>query len=299
MKRVLSLLPSTTETLYAIGADDCLVGVTHECDFPPDARLKPQLTSAKINPTMESSEIDRLVREQLEDTGSLYALNMDLVRELRPEIVLSQQLCTVCAVGFETVRGAMATLPEPPEVINIEPKNLDQVLHSFVEIARLVEREDDGLDLMRDLRKRLDAIERAESQRVLFLEWLVPPFSAGHWMAELVEAAGGLPVLANHGSHSRGLEWDAIRKVEFETMVVSCCGFDVSRAMLDIEESPELQELLDERPDMRLVLFDGNHYFSRPGPRLVESAELLAKALRRVPPGNAGASIADPYVLVR
>lgn len=279
MKRILSLLPSTTEVLYALGAEETLVGVTHECDFPPETALKPQLTSAKINPAMESAEIDRLVREQLDDSGTLYALDMELVRELRPQIVLTQQLCTVCAVGYETVRGAMATLAEPPQVINIEPKNLREVFDSFVEIARLIDREEEGQHLVESLTERLQAIKKAVSPRVLFLEWLIPPFSAGHWMPELVEAAGGIPVLANPGSHSRSLTWEAIREAEFDVIVVSCCGFSIERATQDVRACTELGELLAERPSIRLIVMDGNHYFSRPGPRLVESAELLAREL--------------------
>ncbi len=138
MKRILSLLPSTTEVLYALDAADTLAAVTHECDYPPEARQKAQVTSARITPSMTSAEIDTLVRQQLDDTGSLYALDMDLVREIRPDAVLTQQLCTVCAVGYETVRGAMKSLPEPPEVLNIEPKNLQEVFDSFVEIAQLI-----------------------------------------------------------------------------------------------------------------------------------------------------------------
>lgn len=279
MKRILSLLPSTTEVIYALGAGEALIGVTHECDFPPEARLKPQLTSARIDPSMESAEIDRLVREQLDDSGTLYALDMDLVRELRPEIVLTQQLCTVCAVGYETVRGAMASLDEPPKVINIEPRNLAEVFNSFVDIARLIELEETGRRLVADLTERLRAVRKADGPRVLFLEWLIPPFSAGHWMPELVEAAGGIPVLANPGEHSRQLTWNAVREADFDAIVVSCCGFGVERTMHDVRSSSGLQSLLAERPSVRLIVLDGNHYFSRPGPRLVESVELLAAEL--------------------
>ena len=295
MERILSLLPSTTEVLYALGAEDTLAAVTHECDFPPQAQNKPQVTSARINPSFSSAKIDSLVREQLDDTGTLYALDMDLVRELRPDAVLTQQLCTVCAVGYETVRGAMRSLPEPPEVLNIEPRTLSEVFASFEQIAALIDRRDAGAELVRKLRERFSAIEKAPATRVLFLEWLIPPFSAGHWMAELVEGAGGIPVLADQGSHSRNISWETIAKADFDVLVVSPCGFNVERGMQDIESSPELRKLREERPSLRVLLFDGNHYFSRPGPRLVESAEMLAKALRNIPSAEAGASIPVPY----
>ncbi len=155
--------------------------------------------------------------------------------------------------------------------------------------------EESGQHLVGNLRERFHAIEKADSPRVLFLEWLIPPFSAGHWMAELVEGAGGIPVLSNKGTHSREISWEAIHEAEFDVLVLSPCGFSVERGLQDIESSPELQTLRKERPTLRAILFDGNHYFSRPGPRLVESAEMLAKALRGIPAQDAGASIPVPY----
>ena len=299
MKRVLSLLPSATEILYALGLDDAIVAVTHECDYPAEARSRPKVTSARIDPSMDSGTIDQLVREQLDSSGTLYALDLPLVRELRPEIVLTQQLCTVCAVGYETVRAAMKTLDEPPDVINLEPTNLDEVFESFRQVGRELGIEYRAEDLVDGLRLRLAAIPRIEpAPTVLFLEWLVPPFSAGHWMPELIEAAGGRPVLANKGSHSRQLDWETISQTPFDALVISCCCFDVERTMQDVAGSAELADLRRSRPDLRLIVFDGNHFFSRPGPRLVESAELLHKALTHVPPENAEASIPLPYQLL-
>src|SRR5262245_6977581 len=136
MKRILSLLPSTTEIIFALGAEEHLVGVTHECDYPMTARSKPIVTAAKIHPAMASEEIDRLVREQLDDSGTLYTLDLELVQQLRPELVLTQQLCTVCAVGYETVHAAMRSLPDPPHVMNIEPNSLSDVLASIEMIGK-------------------------------------------------------------------------------------------------------------------------------------------------------------------
>lgn len=300
--RILSLLPSTTEVIYALGIEDQLVGVTHECDWPREARTKPQVTSAKITPEMESSEIDRLVREQLEESGTLYALDMDLVRELKPDLVLTQQLCTVCAVGYETVRAAMATLENPPMVLNVEPRNLEEVFGSIADIAQRGGVRSRGEELVATLRQRLEQIgesERAEEAiplqgyrvperhslrsgdrpRMLFLEWLIPPFSAGHWIPDLVIAAGFEPVLAHRGEHSRGLEWETIRDADFEVLVISCCGFSIKRALEDLRTSEELNDLLRERPEVACYVADGNHYFSRPGPRLVGSAEILGELL--------------------
>jgi iron complex transport system substrate-binding protein len=297
MKRVLSLLPSTTEIVYAIGAEDQLVGVTHECDYPGEAQSKPRVTSARITPAMESHEIDALVREQLDESGTLYSLDMELVRELRPDIVLTQQLCTVCAVGYATVHAAMQSLPEPPQVINIEPRTLDEVLGSIVTIGELLDLKARAQEYVAELRERLSSIPPLEpAPSLLLLEWLIPPFSAGHWMAELVEAAGANPVLDNRGEHSRQLEWSRICESEFDVLVVSCCGFNVERAMHDIESSEELRALRNERPGLRIIVFDGNHFFSRPGPRLVESAELLHNALAGRSAAEVTSSIGRPFV---
>ncbi len=296
--RILSLLPSTTEVIYALGLQDHLVGVTHECDWPPEAREKPQVTSARITPALDSEEIDRLVREQLDDSGTLYALDMELVRRLRPDLVLTQQLCTVCAVGYETVRAAMKSLSEPPEVVNVEPRNLEKVFRSFVDIATRADRRERGDALVARLRRRLERLREGEiidgieripllcyregeglrrDDRVLFLEWLLPPFSAGHWMPELIEHAGLRPVLHNRGEHSRELSWEAITAEEFEGIIISCCGFSIERALADLRGSVELNRLLADRPALACFVADGNHYFSRPGPRLVESAEVVGE----------------------
>ena len=299
MIRLLSLLPSATEIVYELGAARALVGVTHECDYPEGVRSLPRVTAAKIHPAMESGAIDALVREQLDDSGTLYTLDMDLLRELRPEIVLTQQLCTVCAVGYATVHAAMRSLPDPPQVVNLEPKNLEDVLGTIIHVGELLGLRDEAIARVDALRERLAAIPRfAEPPRVLLLEWLIPPFSAGHWMAELVEAAGGIPVLANRGEYSRQLSWDTINAASFDVVAVSCCGFDVERAMRDIETSNPLHELLRERPSLRLILFDGNHFFSRPGPRLVESAELLHHALAGRAAEDVVSSVPEAYRLI-
>jgi iron complex transport system substrate-binding protein len=299
MKRLLSLLPSTTEIVYALGAESQLVAVTHECDYPNDTRGKPRVTSARISPAMESREIDALVREQLDESGTLYTLDMDLVRELRPEIVLTQQLCTVCAVGYATVHAAMQSLPDRPEVINIEPRTLDEVLNSIITIGELIDRKERAIEYVAGLRERLASIPPlGPTPSVLFLEWFIPPFSAGHWMPELVEVAGARPVLHNRGEHSRQLDWNTIQKTEFDVLVISCCGFNIKRAIQDLESSPELHELLSVRPGLRTILFDGNHFFSRPGPRLVESTELLHHALAGRTANEVPSSIASPYLIL-
>lgn len=298
MKRVLSLLPSATEIIYELHAQDALIGVTHECDFPREALNLPRLTSARIDPSMKSAEIDALVRQQLDESGSLYTLDMERLRGLGPDLVLTQQLCTVCAVGYATVHAAMRSLPDPPLVVNLEPKTLDDVLGTITYVGELLGVEEHAGERVAALRRRLAAIPPLPApSRVLLLEWLIPPFSAGHWMADIVRAAGAEPVLADPGEYSRQLAWEAINAAAFDVVVVSCCGFDVERTLQDVEASEELRRLLHKRPELRLIVFDGNHFFSRPGPRLVETAELLHNALMGTPPEQARASIERAYAL--
>lgn len=294
--RVLSLLPSATEIVYALGAENLLAGVTHECDFPHSALDKPRITSARINPSMASEEIDALVRSQLDETGTLYALDLDTVRELRPDLVLTQQLCTVCAVGYGSVVEAMTSLPDRPRIINLEPRTLGEVFETFVEVAELLGMPERGTALVDGLREQLVAIPSLDRPtRVLLLEWLLPPFRAGHWMPELVEHAGAEPVFALPGTHSQSTRWEEISAQSFDVLAVSCCGFNVQRTMEDVRTCEELAALRRERPDLRVIVLDGNHFFSRPGPRLVESARMLNAALRGLVPERAGSSIEMPY----
>jgi len=295
-ERVLSLLPSATEIVYALGAERRLIGVTHECDYPIEAHEKPRMTSARIDSTMASDEIDALVRSQLEDTGTLYALDLDRVRELRPDLVLTQQLCTVCAVGYGSVVEAMASLPEPPDIINLEPRTLAEVFDTFIQVADLLGVPESGKRLVATLRSRLDAIEPLpKPARVALFEWLIPPFRAGHWMPELVQHAGAEPVFALPGTHSQSTSWEEIAAQPFDVLAASCCGFNVERAMEDVNSCEGLRALRRERPELRVIVLDGSHFFSRPGPRLVESAQILNAALRGLPPDQAGASIPAPY----
>lgn len=299
MKRVISLLPSATEIVCALGAAGLLVGVTHECDHPAEVRAMPRVTSARIDPSMSSAEIDRLVGEQLEETGSLYTLDMELVRRLEPDVVLTQQLCTVCAVGFATVRAAMRALPSPPEVVNLEPRTIDDVFASIEHVAALLGIAGRGISLVAELRIELASIDPPPATpRLLLLEWLEPPFASGHWMPALVEAAGARPVLHFDGTHSRQVSWEAIEDEPFDVLAISCCGFAVARTMIDVERSEALRRLAAVRPELRVIVLDGNHYFSRPGPRLVESARMLAAALRGIAPEDAHASIDEPYRIV-
>ena len=297
MERVVSLLPSTTEILFALGAEDRLVGISHECDFPTGTERITSVTSSIIGPETPGNEIDALVRAQLDEYGTLYTLDLDRVRSLHPDLVLTQQLCTVCAVGYKSVRDAFLTIDPPPHIESIEPRSVEEIFASIIRVADLLRLHDRGVEVVEALRRRYEAIVPAAPTRVLFLEWIDPPFCAGHWVPELIERAGGIPLLARVGEHSVGIAWEVIEDLEYDALVLSCCGFSLARLIPEARNNTPLSELVRTRPERRVVLFDGNHYFSRPGPRVVESAELLASALKGIDARDVEASIPEPYVI--
>lgn len=279
--RVCSLLPSATEIIYALGASDQLVAVTHECDFPDEARAKPRITRSDISPMLRSLEIDRRVRSQLHDHGTLYHLDVELLGRLSPEIILTQQLCTVCAVSFESVARIASTMPGSPQVISLEPTTLDGILKSIMQVGSLIGREDRAAEVVKGLQQRIDSVSSVTRttvrRKALCLEWVDPPFCAGHWIPELVEIAGGFDALAKKGKPSHQVAWDEILSYNPEVIVIMCCGFSVERATLEVSTLLEhTHGLLNGIQEGEVYVVDGSSFFSRPGPRIVESIEILA-----------------------
>lgn len=282
--RIVSLLPSATEIVCALGLEDRLVGVTHECDYPPAVRGLPKVTRTLIPTDVTSGEIDRLVSEQLQTTKALYQLNLPLLKELRPDVILTQSLCDVCAVSPNDVQTALAQWPGAPRVINLEPQSLDGLFEAIRQVASAVGVSADHT--IRQLRGRVEAVATrlatvTARPRVALLEWLDPPFSSGHWNPELVRIAGGIEGLGAEGRRSRRLRWDEVLAWAPEVMVIACCGFDAERACRDaagVRSIAGWQDLPAVRSG-RVYVADGSQYFNRPGPRLVESVELLAHAL--------------------
>ncbi|MGE5335518.1 MAG: cobalamin-binding protein [Nitrososphaerota archaeon] len=281
--RIVSLLPSATEIVCALGLADLLVAVTHECDYPSVALGKPQITRSLLTPGMSSGEIDAAVRSQLaSDAHSLYTIDRQLLASLKPDLVITQQLCTVCAVDMEDVLDAIRDLPHIPEVINLEPMSLSDVLGDIEMIGEATSHQRASRTLVTSLEARIeqvrDTAERASEQpRVAFLEWLDPLFCGGHWNPELVRLAGGYDALGREGQPSEQIAWEQVAAFEPEVMVISCCGFSAERARQDlpiIEALPGYGDLPCVRSG-RVHVVDGAAYFSRPGPRLVDSLELL------------------------
>ena len=284
--RIVSLLPAATEIVCALGLEEQLVGVSHECDYPLSVRALPKVTGSLIPVTAPSGEIDRVVRERLGTQSALYSLDVAVLEELEPDLIVTQALCDVCAVAQEEVQAAACALANAPRVINLEPQSLDEVLEAVRHVAQATGTQARGDFAVRELQARIDAVaERSDRlttrPRVALIEWLDPPFSCGHWNPELVRLAGGGEGLGHEGERSRTLTWDEVIAWQPEVVVFACCGQDAARTL---GELPLLQSVSDwqDLPAVRsgrVYVTDGAQYFSRPGPRLVDSLEILAHAL--------------------
>jgi iron complex transport system substrate-binding protein len=280
--RIVSLLPSATEILFGIGAGNELVGVTHECDFPLEALGLPKVTSASTPGGTASAEIDRHVRAAVHSGSSLYHLDSALLARLEPDLIVTQELCAVCAVSYEIVDAAAKRLRSDPRVISLEPVSVQDVFANITQLGEITGHSTEARNLVARLESRVAALRAktigtASRLRTLVLEWTDPPMSAGHWIPELVELAGGDPILANPGANSRRLEWTAIAKAVPEAIVVAPCGFDLAKTRHAIEalDAIDAWRTLAARRAGRVLALDGNAYLSRPGPRLVDAAEII------------------------
>jgi iron complex transport system substrate-binding protein len=294
--RIVSLLPSATEIVCGLGLGDRLVAVTHECDYPPFVRELPKATRTLVPKDAPSGGIDRLVRERLQGQRALYSLDLPALEALRPDLIVTQALCDVCAVAEQEVQDAACRLPGRPRVVNLEPETLAQVFDAIRLVAREAGVEAKGEETVRALEARVAAVTArtaalSHRPRVALLEWLEPPFSCGHWSPGLVRLAGGEEILGQEGRPSRTLRWDEVAAAQPEVVFVACCGFDLERALEDLHalrERPAWRELPAVRAG-HVHVADGSQYFSRPGPRLVDSLEILAHALHPgvhpLPPG--------------
>jgi iron complex transport system substrate-binding protein len=297
--RIVSLLPSATEIVCALGLGDRLVGVTHECDFPPRVRALPRVTRTLIPTDAPSAVIDALVRDRLRARSALYSLDEEMLERLRPDLIVTQALCDVCAVAEDEVRAAACRLPGGPRVLNLEPETLDEVLACIGDVARAAGVASRAEEEVARLRARVAAVAERNAgvtrrPRVALLEWLDPPFSTGHWNPELIRLAGGEDGLGREGARSVALRWEDVVAYRPEVVVIACCGLTAERAL---EETPALARVAGwaDLPAVRhgrVFVADGAAYFSRPGPRLVDSLELLAHVVHPdrnpLPAGVAG-----------
>jgi iron complex transport system substrate-binding protein len=278
--RIVSLVPSATEMLFALGVGDEVTAVTHECDHPAQARDLPRVTRDIIGPGLAPAEIDRAVRMLTEQGRSIYELDEAALARLQPDLIVTQALCAVCAVSYDDVRSIAERLDSQPQVVSLDPHTLGEVLGDVRTLAQATDAKDAGVELVQDAASRIDrvrlAVRAAQPVRVAALEWLDPVFVAGHWTPQLIEYAGGVDVLGLPGEHSEQRSWDEVRAAEPEVVVVMPCGYDAERALAEAESYADELASLGAR---RVVAVDAAAYFSRPGPRLIEGLELLGHVL--------------------
>ena len=286
--RILSLLPSCTEIVYALGFGSRLVGRSHECDYPPEAEALPVCTEARVDSSKPSGEIERAVQESLRRALSLYEINLPLICELQPEVILTQAQCAVCAVSVEQLEGELAgQLGYSPRIISLQPTRFAHLWEDIQTVAEAIGASDEARPVIKQLKLRLvDIIEKtAEIQdrpRVGCIEWTDPLMSAGNWVPDMVEMAGGVNVFGEAGNHSPRLSWPTLTNQNPEIIVVMPCGFDLARSRMEsalLTKHPDWSRLRAVR-SRKVFAVDGSHYFNRPGPRLVDSIEMLAEIFR-------------------
>jgi iron complex transport system substrate-binding protein len=278
--RIVSLVPSATETLFALGLGGEVAAVTHECDHPPEALDLPKVTRDVIGPGLPPAEIDRAVRELTLEGRAIYELDEHRLEALAPDLIVTQALCSVCAVSYDDVRAVAERMEPSPEVIALDPHTLGEALGDIRTLAQATNAKDEGVALVQDASRRIDrvrlAVRGADPVRVAALEWLDPVFAAGHWTPQLIEHAGGDDVLGRAGEPSEERRWDEVIAARPEVVVCMPCGYDAERALAEAEAYAGELAAVGAR---RVVAVDAAAYFSRPGPRLVDGLELLAHVL--------------------
>jgi iron complex transport system substrate-binding protein len=285
--RIVSLLPAATEIGAALGLMDQVVGVSHECDFPKEANARPRVTHCPVhNAGLASGEVDQWVRGALRNNGTIYSMDEALLRELHPNVILTQKLCDVCAVGYGTVARLAETLPGPPKVVNLEPTSLSDIFDDIRRVGEVCEVPERAEKLIADLSARVEIVQRrvngiSDRRRCFLMEWVDPPFCSGHWGPELVEIAGGQDLLGRKHRPSAEVHWHEVLEARPEVMVLALCGYDINRARRDYEllrSYPDFDSLPAARGG-EIYLVDASAYFARPGPRIVDSLEILAGIL--------------------
>ena len=287
MYRIVSLLPAATEIAAALGLIDQVVGVSHECDFPEQASQRPRVTQCPVHDAgLTSVEVDDWVRRALHENRTIYTIDEPLLRDLRPDVVLTQKLCDVCAVGYGTVAKLAQTLPGPPQIVNLEPTSLADIVGNIRRVADACDVRERAEKLIGKLSKRVESVrERAamipDHPRCFLMEWVDPPFCSGHWGPELVSIAGGHDPLGRKHHPSAQIEWQQVLDARPEIIILALCGYDIGRARRDYELLRRFPgfDSLPAAQSGKVYLVNASAYFARPGPRIVDSLEILAGIL--------------------
>ena len=286
-KKIISLLPAATEIVCALGLEQNLVGRSHECDFPPTVKQLPVCSEANIPDNLSSAAIDVKVKELLTDALSVYTVKRDVIKQLSPDVVITQAQCEVCAVSLREVEEALEDyLDKQSTIISLQPDSLDSIFNNIREVAAVLNVSENGEQLIEDLQQRVDIIRHKlkfmeNKPTVACIEWLEPMMVSGNWVPELVSIAGGVPILAENGKHSPYVKWEDIQQQDPDVIIVMPCGFSVERTMKEVNlllQLPGFTEMKAVKND-RFYIVDGNQYFNRPGPRIVDSIEILAEII--------------------
>lgn len=278
--RIASLVPSSTEMLFALGLGEQVVAVTHECDYPPEAAALPHLSETVIPAGLSPAEIDAEVKRLVGGGEPLYRLKAEVLEAVRPDLIVAQDVCAVCAVSYEDVLAIARRLPGEPVVLRQDPTSLSEVLENAIEVAGAAERPEAGAALKAEMESRVERVRSAVSGRerpaVLALEWLDPPFTGGHWVPEMIEIAGGRDLIGNPGLKSSEHEWSELEGLDPDLAVVMPCGYDADEAA---DQAREYIDWINSTGAGRIVAVDAAASFSRPGSRLIDGIELLATVL--------------------
>jgi iron complex transport system substrate-binding protein len=279
--RIVSLVPSATEMLFALGLGEDIVGVTHECDYPPGALSLPKVTRDVLPTGLSAAEIDAAVKERTLAGESIYQLDADALHELEPDLIVTQALCSVCAVSYDDVRAIADEIDTQPIVVSLDPHTVGEVLGDARTLAQATDTKDAAVDLVREASARIDRVRlltrtARRRPRVVALEWLDPPFAAGHWTPQLIEFAGGDDMLGLPGENSAQTTWEEVAAVEPDVVIVMPCGYDAEIAHREAEMH---RDQLAAVGAGEVIAVDASAYYSRPGPRIIDGLELLAHIL--------------------
>ncbi|CUR50797.1 Putative ABC uptake transporter, periplasmic binding [Nitrosotalea devaniterrae] len=283
--RLVSFLPSATEILYELGVGNDVLAVTHECNYPTDAKTKPRVIHSSFDPQkMSSQEIDNKVVELVNTGKDIYILDEQVLKKANPDLIIAQGICEVCSPYTREISKAVTLLGGKPEVLVLDPKNLDDILQNIIEVGNRVEKQEKAKDFTIKLQKRIDyikSIPKISQPKVLCIEWLDPLFSAGHWVPQMVQIAGGINGISSTGDKSRRMPIDEIIKFDPDIVILMPCGFDINRTILEYEKLLENNSWRKIKAVNRGEVYavNANEYFSKPGPRTVVGLEILAKII--------------------
>jgi len=287
VNRIVSFLPSATELLYEFGVEDMLFGVTHECKYPDSAKLKPQVISSVINSDeLTSNEINTMTCTLLRDGKDIFKLNEQNLKDANPDLIISQETCEVCAAYTAQVQNALDLLSKKPELYSMDPHNLNEIIQSVTKLGKILEKDQKALEIVNSLEQRIQNIknsQNSEKPNVLAIEWIEPFFTAGHWIPEMIELAGGINMISKTGEHSRRMEMNEIVESDPDVIILMPCGFDTQRTLSEyntILKDNSGWNSLKAVQNKQIFAVDANSFFSKPSIRTIEGLEILAKIIQ-------------------